>query len=331
MYSAQPNEEGPQSPGADGSSMRTPSLTPEGSQRGSEYEFVEVGVDNDVENDTSCTAAIKGTDERIGGDNTSESENLDEDADEQEADEQEEEQQEDLSPEEQDTLKEEEADEKDESTIKHQPSSPVEVTVFDPDGDLVLINNAPSAEAEHHFRVSSRSLAFSSSVWKDRISSISSRRTLEKEGKDTMTMPVRDDTNCLTTYLRIVHLQFSALPTTLKFMELYRLARFSEKYAAHEVFLPFMREWIEHLMTPELLHSNRTGWILISWEFCLGWWFEEWLEHLCRESSVNSDGSLTYGGVEVSRILPQVCREEYGKHFPPLPPFFPFVFTGAIS
>lgn len=199
-------------------------------------------------------------------------------------------------------------------TTPQSPPRPVKMTTYDANADLVLIiapeENDDNDKAEYHFQVSSKSLAFSSSVWKSLISSVSGP-TSEKEGK-MRTLLVTDDINSLTIFLKIIHLQFSALPVAPTFEEIHLLAQFSEKYAAHEIFLPFTLVWTRPLM-PEGLKFERKEWILIAWEFCLGNMFGEWVEFLSRESEAGSDGTVTYERTEVSEFLPKTCPGEYGK------------------
>lgn len=292
-------------------STKTPTLTPEGSERGSGDEFVEVAVDHHIATGICPTMDIPADDasEPLIAEGPSQSENPPKNEPDNDGDAE-------LSTQERSTPQEEHVLEEVDST---PPQPPAEITVYDPEGDLVLIlppdEGDSNNQAERHFRVSSRLLASTSSIWKDRITTTSTS-TSEVKDKKQMTISLTDDFNSLAIFLKIIHLRFSTLPTTLPFQDVYNLARFSEKYAVYEMFLPFVRGWIEPLLIKEL--HLRVEWILIAWEFCLAGVFDRWLTLLSYDSKANEDGTIIYGGREVAKLLPKTCRKGYGERF--LPP-----------
>lgn len=323
MDTTPPNVKREYSPDTEWTSMQTPIMTPEGSQHGSGDEFVEVEAeggknksvsigDTDAQifddaseslSDEISNCDISAKDERNDGDDDGDDDNDDDNDDGKKS-----------TSREQNTGEKEEGNDGSDSNPQSEPTRPIEMAIYDPDADLVLTispEEGDKDQVEYHFRVSSKALASSSSGWRDLISSV--QRATSKEGGSMMTLSVTDDIDSLTIFLKIIHLQFSALPAALTFEEIYDLAQFSEKYAAHEIFLPFTRGWIEPFM-PKDMNFKREEWILIAWEFCLGKIFEEWVNFLCLESEARSDGTITYAKIDVSEFFPKACREEYGKH-----------------
>lgn len=182
---------------------------------------------------------------------------------------------------------------------------PPETIVYDPDGDLVLVIRDDYQE-EYHLQVSSKILASTSPVWRDLIP------TTPASASEKMTISLTDDFLSLTIFLRIIHVQFKYLPFSIKFQEVYNLARFSEKYKVYEILFPFVGRWIEPFLRDKL-DPERVEWVLIAWEFCMGDVFTGWVEYFCQTAETDVDGKVLYRGREVAELFPRTCREKCSK------------------
>lgn len=195
-----------------------------------------------------------------------------------------------------------------------RPTTPcVHTLIFDNDADSLLVIGSHDPlyndKVKYHFWASSERLAAASPVWKDLISTT---ETSTSEKNVTMALSLTDDFDTLVYFLEIIHRRDPVLPDALTFQEMYNLARFSEKYQVHEIFMPFVEKWIEPLFTEEL-GPDRVEWVLIAWEFCLAGVFEDWVEHFCRHAEVNGNGCF-YRERRIGELFPKGYGEKYGKY-----------------
>ncbi|PGH19118.1 hypothetical protein AJ80_04196 [Polytolypa hystricis UAMH7299] len=186
-----------------------------------------------------------------------------------------------------------------EDSSENGPTSSQQQTVYDPEGDVLLIVGQTDP---NRFLTSSKLLISISSVWKDLIES-----TAQSDMK-TINLP-DDNATCISIMLQIAHLQFSALPKTLSFQEIYALACLSRRYLAHELFMPFVPGWLRPYIRKQL-DPKYTEWMLIAWEFRVGAILEAWMDHLCVNSAKGSDGSLVFRGHRLDDLLPDTALYE---------------------
>lgn len=172
-------------------------------------------------------------------------------------------------------------------------------TVYDAEGDLALIVGKDNT---HKFQLSSKLLASTSTVWKDLIAAA-------KEVDSTTIHLPDDDPWSISILIHIINLQFTILPRSITFQELYSLACLSQKYQVSELLLPFVWRWAAPFIR-EVLDPQETQWILISWEFGIEYMFKQWIDHLLCNAEKNDDGCIVYRDHQLADLLPENSRDQ---------------------
>jgi hypothetical protein len=130
---------------------------------------------------------------------------------------------------------------------------------FDPNGDRCLI--VSTGENQKRFQVSSKAMCLASPVWKAMFTGGCKETTAEE-----ISFPEADP-NALSITLRIAHLQFKDLPSSLNFKELLRLAAICDEYDLVKIVRPFLAKWIEPFERLALKNGYPEEWLLVAWTF----------------------------------------------------------------
>lgn len=130
---------------------------------------------------------------------------------------------------------------------------------FDPNGDRCLI--VGTGDNQKRFRVSSNAMCLASPVWKAMFTGGWKETTTEE-----ISFPEADP-NALSIALRIAHLQFKDLPSSVNFKELLRLAGICDEYDLVKIVRPFLAKWIERFERLALKNEYPEEWLLVAWTF----------------------------------------------------------------
>src|SRR5947208_4659100 len=152
---------------------------------------------------------------------------------------------------------------------------------IDPCGDRTLI--VGTGENQKRFLVSSKAMCLASPVWKTRLTGP------DREGTAKEILFPEGKPDALLVTLRIAHLQFKDLPSSLSFQRLVNLAIVCNEYDMVPIVQPFLTKWItplEHL-------AEMTGfeeWLFVAWAFGRPEIFRRITNRLVLHASTNADG-----------------------------------------
>jgi BTB/POZ domain len=176
------------------------------------------------------------------------------------------------------------------------PTPNADIT-FDSYGDYILIIG--DGETQKRFLVSSNAMRLASPVWKAMITGPYEEATAKEisfpEGKPEAFLIV----------LRIAHLQFEDLPSSLDFQELVNLAIICEEYDLVRIVRPFLKRWIEPL-EPLAEKIGFEEWLFVAWTFSYPKVFEKITQKLVLNASTNADGQCLNEAEDVldDRFMP---------------------------
>jgi hypothetical protein len=134
--------------------------------------------------------------------------------------------------------------------------------------------------------------------------------TGENDKQGTSSRPMKevdfcdDDGEALLLLLRIAHLQYDDIPTTLAYKTLLNVAVLCDRYSCVELVEPWLSEWLsgEEKSSKEAGHEN---WLFIAWVFGRDKNFSDLAVRMVREARTSDDGKcLILSGVEVSGPMP---------------------------
>jgi len=91
-----------------------------------------------------------------------------------------------------------------------------------------------------------------------------------------------DDPDMLLLLLRIAHLQFQELPSSLTYRQLLGLAALCDKYDTVHLARPWLRQWEQPRSSPTNCFQQENS-IFIAWTFGDVETFEKWAKHLAME------------------------------------------------
>jgi hypothetical protein len=152
---------------------------------------------------------------------------------------------------------------------------------IDPNGDRTLI--VGTGENQKLFRVSSKAMSLASPVWKAMFTGPYRESTAEE-----ISFPEAEP-NALLIALRIAHLQFKDLPSSLDFQGLLDLAFICDVYDMVPIIRPFSTDWISAL-EPLAEQVGHEEWLSIAWTFGLREIFERTARMLVLCASTNAAG-----------------------------------------
>lgn len=179
-----------------------------------------------------------------------------------------------------------------------------------PSGDFKLIVEQdkrslfapkPQNTVTGSFLVSSTVMTIASPVWKVMFDPQSRfREATEKEVHF-----LDDDPDMLLLLLRIAHLQFQELPSTLDYRQLLGLATLCDKYDTVHLARPWLRQW-EQPLSPPTSCSGQESLIFIAWTFGDVETFEKWAKHLTMEcyTTPTPGQCFTRPGVQLEENMP---------------------------
>ncbi|CZR66909.1 uncharacterized protein PAC_16810 [Phialocephala subalpina] len=139
--------------------------------------------------------------------------------------------------------------------------------------------------------------------------------TSENGKQETLRRPVKEvdfrdnDSEALLVLLRIAHLQYNDVPTTLTYKTLLDVAVLCDRYNCVELVEPWLSQWLsdEEKSWKEAGHEN---WLFIAWVFARDKVFSDLAARMVREATTNDDGKcLTSSGAEVSGPMPPKVLE----------------------
>ena len=113
-----------------------------------------------------------------------------------------------------------------------------------------------------------------------------------------------DDGDALLLLLRIAHLQFAQVPTSLSFSQLLQVAILCDMYDCATLVKPWLSGWL----SDEVAESKRIGqedWLFSAWVFRREQVFEELAKKLVREVRTNGKDCLTSSGAVLSNLVPE--------------------------
>jgi hypothetical protein len=132
------------------------------------------------------------------------------------------------------------------------------VISIDPDGDRCLI--VGTEENQKSFRVSSKAMCLASPVWRAMLTGPYKEATAKE-----IPFPAAEP-GALIIALRIAHLQFRDLPSSLDFQELVNLAALCDEYDMVPIVRPFSTKWI-HTLEPLAEKIGFEEWLFVAWTF----------------------------------------------------------------
>jgi len=152
---------------------------------------------------------------------------------------------------------------------------------IDPYGDRTLI--VGNGENQKRFLVSSNAMRLASPVWRAMFTGP------YREGT-AIEIPFPDgNPDAFLITLRIAHLQFNNLPSSLDFQGLVNLALVCDVYDMVQIVRPFITKWIEPL-EPLAEKIGFEEWLLVAWTFSYPKIFERIASRLVLCASTNADG-----------------------------------------
>ena len=152
---------------------------------------------------------------------------------------------------------------------------------IDPNGDRSLI--VGTGMNQKLFRVSSKAMCLASPVWNAMFTGPYKEATAEE-----ISLPEAEP-NALLITLRIAHLQFKELPSSLDFQELVNLAAVCDVYDMVPIVRPFVKEWIR-ASEPLAEEIGYEEWLLVAWTFGYPEIFARIARRLVLYASTNADG-----------------------------------------
>jgi hypothetical protein len=179
---------------------------------------------------------------------------------------------------------------------KHE--SPDQLFAFDR-ADITAIATYSKKRQRVEFKVSSHALCHASPVWKKFI--FPPFPIIEgPEGDVRLTEgeqePIKkqvgfskDNSEAILILLRIAHLQFNKVPTSLPFSTLLEVAVLCDQYDCVKIVLPWLSQWCAE-EEKESVVPGQEQWLFISWVFGREDVFHKLAEKLVRQVAVNNAG-----------------------------------------
>ncbi|KAF8855126.1 hypothetical protein BDZ45DRAFT_805227 [Acephala macrosclerotiorum] len=137
----------------------------------------------------------------------------------------------------------------------------------------------------------------------------------ENNKQETSSWPVNEvdfrdnDSEALLILLRIAHLQYNDVPTTLAYETLLDVAVLCNRYSCVELVEPWLSQWLSH-EEKSLKEAGHESWLFIAWVFGRDKVFSDLAVGMVREATTNDDGKcLTSSGADISGPVPPMFLE----------------------
>jgi hypothetical protein len=184
--------------------------------------------------------------------------------------------------------------------------------LIDPCGDRSLI--VGTGENQKRFLVSSKAMCLASPVWRAMFTGP------YKEGAAKEIAFPEGKPDALLITLRIAHLQFKDLPSSLDFQGLVHLAVVCDEYDLVPIVRPFLMNWIRPL-EPLAQEIGFEEWLLVAWTFGFPEIFARITSRLVLNASTNEDRQCLN---ETGKVLgdfmpPDIIGEFKTLYMPELP------------
>jgi hypothetical protein len=122
-----------------------------------------------------------------------------------------------------------------------------------------------------------------------------SSRAAKKQKRPDHSMPVEtldftsDDSDALLVLLRIAHMKFKKIPTSLSYDRLVNLAILCDEYDCADLVRPWFKTWFRNEIS-ESCRDGREKWLFIAWVFGRERAFDSLSKKLLKETCLNKDG-----------------------------------------
>lgn len=180
-----------------------------------------------------------------------------------------------------------------------------EIVEIDPRGDLIL--HVTSATGQRYLKVCSRVLCLTSPVFRKMLESPVFHEGIGLQSataESPFEIELHDDHyESLLVVVNMMHFRVRQIPSALSPEAFYQLAIVCDKYNVAEIFLPWIHIWTAKRRTKSIAGGQ---WLVISWVFRLGKYFENVTKGMIYDSPLGSD-ITTYaeeGGVETG-VVPE--------------------------
>ena len=180
---------------------------------------------------------------------------------------------------------------------------------FDLEGDVLLTLLSSAGIAK--FRVNSNILCLASPVFRAMLGPTSQfKERAALTGRTSASEPLEiplsdDDPEALGVIMRIIHLQYGWVPSSLNADQLYKVAVICDKYDMRQSLEVWLTKWVSPLVTPPAKPVSGDRWMFIAYAFGERALFSRLTRDLILQCRSDKDGNLLTGnGNPLSEHLP---------------------------